>query len=448
MREALAEARLAADAGEVPVGAVVVCDGQVIGRGRNGPIGAHDPTAHAEIVALRQAAAALGNYRLDGCTLYVTLEPCAMCTGALLHGRVDRVVFGAADPKTGAAGSVVDLFAHPVLNHHTQVQGGVLAEEGGALLRRFFQARRGHKAQPVREDALRLGPERFERLPDCPWPSQWVDDLAPATGWRMHYLDEGPTDAPLTWLCLHGVPTWSYLYRHVMPTWLAGGHRVVAPDLLGFGRSDKPKKEAQHQFAFHRDTLLALIERLDLRRTVLVVHGIGAALGLSLPMAAPHRFAGVLAMNAQWPDDPAALAADRAWAHALARKPALDMDRWWSPGAQPGPQSYGAPFPDRGHRAALRALETFDPIQPPDDVLAIWAAARHFWRHDWAGRSLVLIGQPDPWRSTAAMQALASGIRQSPPAVVLPGAGHALPETHPALATLALQHFSSSPTSP
>ena len=342
MREALAEARLAADAGEVPVGAVVVRDGQVIGRGRNGPIGAHDPTAHAEIVALRQAAAALGNYRLDGCTLYVTLEPCAMCTGALLHGRVDRVVFGAADPKTGAAGSVVDLFAQPALNHHTLVQGGVLAEEGGALLRRFFQARRGHNAQPVREDALRLGPERFERLPDSPWPSRWVDDLAPAPGWRLHYLDEGPADAPLTWLCLHGVPTWSYLYRHVMHTWLAAGHRVVAPDLLGFGRSDKPKKEAQHQFAFHRDTLLALIERLDLRRTVLVVHGIGAALGLTLPMAAPERFVGLLALNAQWPDDAAAQVVERRWAHELSRKPALDLDRWWTAEPQAG-QPYGTP---------------------------------------------------------------------------------------------------------
>ena len=447
MREALAEARLAADAGEVPVGAVVVRNGQVIGRGRNGPIGAHDPTAHAEIVALRQAAAALGNYRLEGCTLYVTLEPCAMCTGALLHGRVDRVVFGAADPKTGAAGSVVDLFAQPVLNHHTQVQGGVLAEEGGALLKRFFQARRGNN-QPLREDAVRPRPERFDHLPDCAWPSRWVDDLAPSPGWRLHYLDEGPADAPLTWLCLHGVPTWSYLYRRVMPTWLAAGHRVVAPDMIGFGRSDKPKKEVQHRFDFHRDTLLALVERLDLHRTVLVVHGIGAALGLTLPLVAPQRYAGLLALNAQWPDDPSALAADRRWADELARKPTLDLDHWWSPGGQPTAQAYGAPFPDRGHRAALRALGAFDPVQAPADVQAIWAAARRFWQHDWAGRSLLCIGQPDPWRSTAAMQALAAGIRQAPPPVVLAGAGHALPETHPDLAMLAMQHFSSPTTSP
>ncbi|MBE0588708.1 MAG: tRNA adenosine(34) deaminase TadA, partial [Hydrogenophaga sp.] len=129
MRAALAEAQRAAQAGEVPVGAVVVQAGRVIAIGRNAPIDGLDPTAHAEIVALRAAARALGNYRLDDCTLYVTLEPCAMCSGAMLHARLPRVVFGAADHKTGAAGSVVNLFAEPQLNHQTAVQGGVLADE-------------------------------------------------------------------------------------------------------------------------------------------------------------------------------------------------------------------------------------------------------------------------------------------------------------------------------
>ena len=124
MRQALAQAQAAGQAGEVPVGAVVVRGGEVIATGRNAPVQGHDPTAHAEIMALRAAAQRLGNYRLEGCTLYVTLEPCAMCSGAMLHARVPRVVFGAADPKTGAAGSVVDLFASRQLNHQTQVQGG------------------------------------------------------------------------------------------------------------------------------------------------------------------------------------------------------------------------------------------------------------------------------------------------------------------------------------
>jgi len=143
---ALDLAREAGAAGEVPVGALVVLDGEVVGRGFNQPIGRHDPTAHAEIMALRDAASRLGNYRLPGCTLYVTLEPCAMCAGAIMHARIERVVFGARDPKTGAAGSVIDLFAEASLNHHTAVVGGVLAEDCGSLLSSFFAARRGRTA--------------------------------------------------------------------------------------------------------------------------------------------------------------------------------------------------------------------------------------------------------------------------------------------------------------
>jgi tRNA(adenine34) deaminase len=146
MRRALRLAERAQAAGEVPVGAVLVLDGQVAGEGFNAPISCADPSAHAEIRALRDAASRAGNYRLPGSTLYVTLEPCAMCVGAMLHARVARVVFGAADPKTGAAGSVIDLFAEPRLNHHAQVQGGVLAEECGAMLREFFLRKRANTA--------------------------------------------------------------------------------------------------------------------------------------------------------------------------------------------------------------------------------------------------------------------------------------------------------------
>ena len=142
MSAALELARQGWDAGEVPVGALVVCDGRIAGRGYNQPILRSDPTAHAEVMALRDAAAALGNYRLPGCTLYVTLEPCAMCAGAIMHARIARVVFGARDPKTGVAGSVMDLFAEDRLNHHAEVAGGVLAEQCGALLSSFFAARR------------------------------------------------------------------------------------------------------------------------------------------------------------------------------------------------------------------------------------------------------------------------------------------------------------------
>jgi len=142
MRVALELAQLAAEAGEVPVGAIVVKDGEIIGRGSNAPIANHDPSAHAEIIAIRDAANKLGNYRLVDCTLYVTLEPCAMCAGAIQHARIARLVYGASDPKTGACGSVIDLMNEPRLNHHTEVTGGILALECGAVLSQFFASRR------------------------------------------------------------------------------------------------------------------------------------------------------------------------------------------------------------------------------------------------------------------------------------------------------------------
>ena len=168
MRIALDQAHNAWLVGEVPVGAVIVRAGQVIATGYNRPITQHDPTAHAEIVALRHAATLLGNYRLPECELFVTLEPCAMCAMALMHARFKRVVFGALDPKTGAAGSVVDLFAQPQLNHHTQLQGGLLADDCARVLRDFFAERRQQYRQ--RRAAL---PEDIEGVlnvnePDIP----------------------------------------------------------------------------------------------------------------------------------------------------------------------------------------------------------------------------------------------------------------------------------------
>jgi len=142
MEAALEEARQAAEAGEVPIGAVATYDGEIVARGQNRVLRANDPTAHAEMIALRGAAAARGNYRLNGVTLYVTLEPCAMCAGAMIHARIDRLVFAAADPKAGAAGSVLGVVNHPRLNHQMQVEQGILAEEAAELLRNFFRERR------------------------------------------------------------------------------------------------------------------------------------------------------------------------------------------------------------------------------------------------------------------------------------------------------------------
>ena len=452
MRLALAEARAAAAAGEVPVGAVVVRDGRVIATGRNAPVGTHDPSAHAEIVALRAAAAALGNYRLDGCTLYVTLEPCAMCAGAMLHARVGRVVFGAADPKTGAAGSVLNLFAEPRLNHHTQVQGGVLADEAAALLRDFFKPRRVN-VSPLRDDALRPPDSAFADLPGYPWVPHYVCDLPALAGLRLHYLDEGPPDAPRTWLCLHGNPAWSYLWRHMIPVFTAAGDRVVAPDLIGFGKSDKPKKEGAHAFSWHRQVLLELVERLDLRHVVLVVQDWGGLLGLTLPMAAPRRYAGLLAMNTLLATGDAPLPAGFVdWRQWCGKHPAFDIARLLARG---NPQlsaaecaAYAAPFPDAGHRAATRAFPALVPERADDDGAAVSRAARHFWQHDWHGRSLLAVGTQDPVLGEPVMRALHADISGCSEPWLLPEAGHFVPEHGRQIAERALRHFASPPRQP
>jgi len=450
MQAALDQARLAAQSGEVPVGAVLVHQGKVIASGHNAPIGAHDPTAHAEIRALRQAAEHLGNYRLEDCELFVTLEPCPMCAGALLHARVRRVVFGASDPKTGAAGSVLDLFANPKLNHQTQVAGGVMAHDCAKLLQGFFHDRRELKRQslqPVREDALRTPDERFTDLPGYPWPPNYLSDLPTLDGLRLHYLDEGPKQAPLTWLCLHGNPSWSYLYRKMIPLFLASGHRVVAPDLIGFGKSDKPKKESAHNFLWHRQVLLEFVERLDLQNAVLVVQDWGGLLGLTLPMAAPNRYTGLLLMNTllamgEAPLSPGFLA----WREMCANKPDFEVGRLL---ARSNPHlsaaecaGYDAPFPDRGHRAALRAFPPMVPETTDQAGAAISRQARVFWQTQWQGRSLMAVGMQDPVLGWPVMEPLRQIIRNCPEPMRIEQGGHFVQEQGEVIAQAALRYFS------
>jgi tRNA(adenine34) deaminase len=326
MSLALAEARRAAEAGEVPVGAVLVKNGQVVATGRNTPVAQHDPSAHAEINALRSAAAALGNYRLDGCELFVTLEPCAMCAGAMLHARLARVVFGAADPKTGAAGSVVDLFAEPRLNHRTRVQGGVLVAECSAVLQQFFKERRDaarEQAEPLRDDALRTPAERFDALEGYAFAPRYVQDLPSLRGWRMHYIDEGegPSDAQTACcLCVHGPGEWGYFFRHLVG---APGLRTLVPDLVGFGKSDKPKRETVHTPEWHSQVLSEWLDRMQPGPMVLVHSAAGAGIAALLQATRPERFAAIL------------LAPD---------------------GGERISDAWRAPFPDRGYQAALRAL--------------------------------------------------------------------------------------------
>lgn len=448
MQEAINLAKQAGEAGEVPVGAVVVKNGQIVGRGKNGPIGLHDPTAHAEVMAIRDAAQSLGNYRLEDCTLYVTLEPCTMCAGAVVNARLSSVVYGASEPRTGAAGSVLDVFANASLNHQTKVTRGVMALECRELLKAFFKPKRIN-ANPLREDALRPPDEWFDELPDYPWQAHYVADLATLNGLRMHYLDENPSVCnaqQLTYLCLHGNPAWSYLYRKMIPVFTQQGQRVVAPDLIGFGKSDKLKKPTAHTFEFHRQVLLEFIESLNLRNIVLVVQDWGGILGLTLPMAMPERFVGLLAMNTTLRTGETALSDGflswRAWCKD---KPDFDVGQLFARGNQhlssAEAMAYNRPFTDKGHRAALHAFPQMVPEHANSPGADISRQAAEFWRHDWRGQSLMAIGMQDPVLGEPVMRDLHKTIRNCPEPLRLAEAGHFVQEHGQSIAEAAIQYY-------
>lgn len=390
MRAALQQAQAAAQAGEVPVGAVVVQGGVIIGRGCNRPVGLHDPSAHAEIQALRDAAQHAGNYRLEDCTLYVTLEPCAMCAGAILSARVARVVWGAAEPRTGAAGSVVNLFANAQLNHHTQTTAGVLAEDAAALLTGFFAERRqaqqvaARAAHPLRDDALRVDEKIFSADCDCAGGSCFYSDWPPLAGLRLHVKDShangAGAPAATRWLMLPASPSHQGLFRPLAQALVTLGDRVVVPDWIGLGRSDRPKKDAAVNDALHLATLQALTEHLQLQpdmlpdagpdaqpqapvKLVIAAHGDASRLGLALYRLLAQ--AGVpLARMGLWLINPAlprhATPAYRQWLEQVQRKPALDVVQALRTSASDGIAAadiaqWQAQFPDKGHRAGLRA---------------------------------------------------------------------------------------------
>jgi tRNA(adenine34) deaminase len=335
MSQALAQARAAALAGEVPVGAVVVQRGQVIATGHNSPIHSHDPSAHAEMIALRAAAQRLGNYRLDDCTLYVTLEPCVMCSGATLNARLQRVVYGASEPKTGAAGSVLNVFSQPQLNHHTQINGGVLAGECAALMHTFFEQRRAQAAahkEPLREDALRLNEAHTDAIHSLGLPAHWsrfTQTLPALQGLRLHWLDNRTDMSSQGGLhvFLHGPEDWSAAYLDALKL----DTPSVAVDLPGFGLSDKPKKESAHSVAWHAQVLAEFMAMHDAK---------------TMHLVAPQSMQAVL-LHLQQMDLP--FIAHHLPATPLHLPEALRL----------------APYPDKGHEAGPRAMRVLLPTSPP-----------------------------------------------------------------------------------
>ncbi len=287
---------------------------------------------------------------------------------------------------------------------------------------------------------LRTPDERFAGLPGWRFAPRYLEHA----GWRMHYVDEGPRDAAVTVLALHGNPSWSYLYRFMIPVFMAHGHRVVAPDLIGFGRSDKPTEAAAHSFDFHRESLLALVERLDLSNVLLVVQDWGGIFGLTLPMAAPARYTRLLAMNTalgtgrvtegfrQW----------RAYSNAQPDLPVGKLFRRGKPElSEAEAAAYDAPFPDASYKAALRAFPNLVPDGEDAPGAATSRQARTFWSERWTGDSFMAIGMRDPVLGPPVMHALAGVIRGCPPPLEVPEAGHFVPEWGGPIALTALEHF-------
>jgi len=293
---------------------------------------------------------------------------------------------------------------------------------------------------------LRTPEERFARLPFFPWAPHYLEDLPGFEGLRLHTLDEGPRDAAEVFLCLHGEPTWAYLYRKMIPVFLAAGARVVAPDFFGFGRSDKPAEDAVYTYSFHRDTALRLVEKLDLRRVTLVCQDWGGVLGLTLPMDMPERFARLLLMNTGIPiGRPVSdgFAAWKAFAAAHHDIPVAGLVALSSPGAlNPyDAAAYDAPFPDASYKAGVRRFPQLVAVEPGMEGVAYGERARKFLAEEWRGQSFMAIGLRDPVLGKPVMEELRSTIRGCPPALELPEAGHFVQEWGEPIARKALAAF-------
>ena len=290
---------------------------------------------------------------------------------------------------------------------------------------------------------LRTPDQRFAGLPGWPYAAKHCHPLGEG-GPRMAFVDEGPHAAPVTALCLHGNPTWGYLYRHMIPVFAAAGLRVVVPDLIGFGRSDKPVDADWHSFDKHRQSLLALVEALDLRNILLVCQDWGGIFGLTLPMALPQRFTRLLVMNTTLATGSVG-DGFRQWRAYSNSQPDLAVGKLLRRGKREMTDAeaagYDAPFPDAQHKAALRAF----PNLVPDDHDAPGAAtsrqAQAFWQRQWAGDSLMAIGMQDPVLGGHTMQALHAHIRNCPAPLQVAAGGHFLPEWGAPIATTALAQF-------
>ncbi|MEP7303382.1 MAG: haloalkane dehalogenase [Caldimonas sp.] len=293
-------------------------------------------------------------------------------------------------------------------------------------------------------EVLRTPDERFAALPGYPFAPHYALGLTEPSDLRVHYLDEGPADAPATALCLHGNPTWSYLYRHMIPVFTAAGLRVVVPDLAGFGRSDKPADLEWHSFERQRDLLLAFVERLDLQKVMLVCQDWGGLLGLTLPMQMPERFTRLLVMNTvlgtgqvsegfrQW----------RAYSNGQDDLPVGKLIQRGKPELTVAEvAAYDAPFPEPRYKAALRAFPNLVPDGADAPGAALSRAAVEFWRERWSGQSFMAIGMKDPVLGEVPMRSLQKTLRGCPAPLEVAEGGHFVQEWGAPIAAAALASF-------
>ena len=295
---------------------------------------------------------------------------------------------------------------------------------------------------------LRTPDDRFTGLPGWPWAPHYLDDLPGFEGIRVHRVDEPGRPGAPTALLLHGNPAWGYLYRHMIPVFVQAGLRVVVPDLVGFGRSDKPADAGFHRFATHRDLLLRLVERLDLRDVLLVVQDWGGLLGLTLPVALPGRFTRLLAMNTMLPIGEVSEGFLQ-WRDHVNRTPDLAVGRLIARGrpslSVQEQAGYDAPFPDARHKAALAAFANMVPDSPQAEGAQTGRQAAQYFQQDWSGPSLLAIGQRDPVLGEPVMRRLQTMIRGCPEPLLVPEAGHFVQEWGAPIAAAALSRFGLAP---
>ena len=293
--------------------------------------------------------------------------------------------------------------------------------------------------------ALRTPEERFAGLPGYTYAPHYLDDLAEHGGLRLHFIDENPGSAGPVFLCLHGEPTWSYLYRRMIPVFAATGARVVAPDLFGFGRSDKPVEDATYTFSFHRQTLLAFIERMDLRNITLVVQDWGGLLGLTLPMAMPERFSRLIVMNTTLATGETPGPGFDAWKAYAAANPDLPvgalMKRSTPHLTAAEVAAYDAPYPDVRYKAGARRFPQMVMVSPDMEGADVSRAAVRWWQQAWRGQSFMAVGMKDPVLGPDVMARLRGVIRGCPAPMEIAEGGHFVQEWGEDIARAAVAAF-------